>query len=165
MLKLKHSSLIAISGLIWMLVGTMLLYMGIGFIIQSSQPIRTESYYPLLNAFISFFGSIEQAALMIVVLGLAIGYVKGRFVLGKSAYRGISHIRSLPNPAYLTQLYGWKYYVLLSVMISLGISMKYLGIPLDVRGLVDIIVGSALINGAMTYFRFASECNSQSLSL
>ena len=161
MLKLRHTHLIIISGLIWLAVGTMLLYMGLGFVIQGSQPIRTESHYPLLQTLSSFLGSTEQAALLIVILGLVIGYAKGRYVLGKSAYKGVERIHKLTNPAPLTQLYSLKYYLLLATMIGLGFSMKYLGLPLDVRGLIDIAIGSALINGAMIYFRLCSDDKSK----
>jgi hypothetical protein len=38
-------------------------------------------------------------------------------------------------------------------MVLLGLVIRFLPIPIDARGLVDVAIGSALINGAMLYFR------------
>jgi len=59
----------------------------------------------------------------------------------------------LPNPVSIAKIYTWQYYVLLSSMVLLGVLVRFL--PFDIRGGVDIIIGSALINGATIYFRQA----------
>ena len=46
-------------------------------------------------------------------------------------------------------------------MVGLGALIKVLNLPLDVRGAIDIVIGSALINGAMIYFRSAFELRNQ----
>jgi hypothetical protein len=40
-------------------------------------------------------------------------------------------------------------------MMMLGMIFRYLPIPIDVRGFIDLAIGSALMNGAMLYFRAA----------
>jgi hypothetical protein len=40
-------------------------------------------------------------------------------------------------------------------MMALGLVFRFLPIPIDLRGLIDVAIGSALINGAMLYFRAA----------
>ena len=40
-------------------------------------------------------------------------------------------------------------------MIALGCSFRFTPLPIDVKGVMDSIVGVALINGAMLYFRAA----------
>jgi hypothetical protein len=99
------------------------------------------------------FGGKEQAAAALIVVCLFIGFLKGRFVLSKSALRVVTRIRSLPNPAPLTSVYSWQYCLLIGVMILLGMGIRFFGVSDDVRGIVDIAIGSALINGAMHYFR------------
>lgn len=152
MLKLKHTTLIVISGLIWTVVGISLLSLGIGFVMEGSGTTKPANF-PLMSFLKQYTGNFEQAALLVTVMGLAIGYFKGRFVLGKSAKKGIERILSFSNPTHIKNIYSAKYYVLLLFMVTLGISIKYLGIPKDVRGMIDIAIGSALINGAMFYFR------------
>ncbi|MBA3815585.1 MAG: hypothetical protein H0X29_03525 [Parachlamydiaceae bacterium] len=155
-MKLSHTKLIVISGLIWFVIGASLLRLGLNLLITSTQDFGN---YPLINLLQPYLNTAENAALFLVVIALIIGYFKGNFVLGKSARRGVERIRSFPNPTSIANIYSAKYYILLAVMIGLGISIKYMGLNSDVRGFVDVIIGSALINGAMLYFKLAASKN------
>jgi hypothetical protein len=153
-MKLSHTKLIIISGLIWFAVGCSLLPFGLSLLSEASrQEFNHAAYLPFIRALAPYAGGFEQGMLAIVIGALMIGYFKGRFVLGKSAVRGMERIRSMPNPASLAAIYSPKYYALLGGMVLLGMSIKWLGLPNDIRGFVDVAIGSALINGAMIYFR------------
>ncbi len=155
-MKLSHSKLIMISGLVWFAIGVYLLQMGLNLLIEGIANADTAgARYPLFNALKDYLGSVQTVALSLVVVALFIGYFKGRYVLGKSAAKGVERILTFPNPAHLKNLYSAKYYILIAVMISLGMSMRFFGVSNDVRGFVDAIIGSALINGAMIYFKLA----------
>lgn len=156
-MKLSHKTLILLSGMIWMVIGCFLLSLGLGFILESVEIGRTkfEGNFPLVDSLMPYLGGLEQAALILIVFGLFIGYLKGRYVLGKSAVKGVQRIQTFPNPTELSNIYSKKYYILLGTMVGLGMSIKYLGLSSDIRGVVDVIIGSALINGAMLYFRLA----------
>lgn len=156
-MKLSHAKLIALSGLVWFGIGVYLLQLGLNLLLTGSQVDLSTSSYPLLKTISPYTGSIETAVLVLVMVALFIGYFKGRYVLGKSAKKGAERIRSFSNPAPLQSIYSAKYYILLGSMVALGISIKYMGLSNDVRGFVDAIIGSALINGAMIYFRLAQE--------
>ena len=155
-MKCSHKTLIVISGFVWLLVGVFLLQLGLGLLLSdfqvSSIAHNQETWVKMLGPYV---GSLEIAALILVAIALYIGYFKGRFVLGKSAKRGVARIATLSNPAPITHIYGAKYYILLGGMIALGMSIKYIGLNNDIRGFIDIIIGSALINGAMIYFKEA----------
>jgi hypothetical protein len=155
MFKMSHKALIIFSGLIWLGVGCFLLPLGLNFLLQAIQDthLHGDSNYPLLRLFSTFTSNVENAIVILIAMGLLIGYSKGRYILGKSALKGVQRIRSFPNPMELKNIYSAKYYILLALMMGLGISMKYLGIPPDVRGVIDVAIGGALINGAMIYFR------------
>lgn len=155
-MKLSHTKLIVISGLIWFAAGLYLLQLGLRLLLSGVTGDATI-YQPLLNSISYFFGSPENAALILIVIALMIGYFKGRYVLGKSAKRGVARIQTFPNPAHLSRIYSAKYYILLAVMVGLGISIKYLGLSNDVRGFIDAAIGSALINGSMIYFKLAQN--------
>lgn len=137
-----------------MAVGTMLLSMGLGFIVEGSQSARIGDF-PLLDTLYPYMGGFEEAALVMIAFSLLVGYMKGRYVLGKSANKGVERILTFTNPMHIKNIYSAKYYILLGLMVGLGISIKYMGIPKDIRGMVDVAIGSALINGAMFYFRWA----------
>lgn len=154
MLKLSHVRLIVISGLVWLAVGAGLLPFGLKLLIASTQPGNST---PLVNLLSPYLGGEQQVALMLVAIGMFVGYWKSKKVLSKTVVRSVMRIRSLPNPTSIFKIYAPGYYVLLGGMMGLGMSMQYFGIPIDIRGAIDVAIGSALINGAMTYFRSAAE--------
>lgn len=152
-MKLSHTKLIVISGLVWFAIGFYLLQLGLNLLVESASAISGN--HPLIEKLIYVVGNGQNAALFLVLLALLIGYAKGRYVLGKSAQKGVDRIRAFPNPAPLARIYSPKYYLLIGLMIALGVSIKFFGFSNDIRGFVDTIIGAALINGAMIYFRLA----------
>lgn len=153
MIKANHTILIVISGLIWLAIGCFLLPLGINFITEVILKNYSSVDRPLLSALAPYLGGVESAALVWVALCLFIGYFKARYIFSKTVEKSVSRILSLPNPSPITQIYPLKYYLLLSSMVLLGVLVKWMS--LDVRGGIDIVIGSALISGAMLYFRQA----------
>ena len=90
-----------------------------------------------------------------VAVGLLVGFFKGRFVLSKTVSKMVGRVLSLPLPIRFSQVYHPSYYFLIALMICLGLLLKYLPIPIDLRGMIDVAIGSALVNGALLYFRAA----------
>lgn len=153
MFKFSHSALIFLSGLIWFAVGCLLLTLGLNFIVDTLLIDNIAQPHPVLLFLAKYTDSIESAALVWIAFALLIGFLKGRKVLSKSVNKSVNRILTLPNPANLSQIYTPSYYLLLGAMVGLGILVRFT--PLDVRGGIDVAVGSALINGAMLYFRLA----------
>ena len=141
---------IAIGGCIWLAVGASLLILGMRFLEASIQP---ETYTPLLNLLQNFTGSRDNGVILLIILGLIVGQIKGRMIMEKSADREVSRIRTLANPIAITHLYSPRYYILMIVMMALGMSMNLLGVPADIRGTIDVTVGIALFRGAVAYFK------------
>ncbi|CUI16546.1 Conserved putative membrane protein [Candidatus Protochlamydia naegleriophila] len=163
MFKVSHTTLVVISGLIWLAVGCLLLPLGLNFIVESIlKDNLTTMSRPLLDPLMSLTGGPDQAVLVLIAIALWVGFIKGRFVFAKTVQSSVDRIRSLPNPANISQIYTKKYYILLGSMILLGVLMRFT--PIDVRGAVDVIIGSALIQGAMLYFRRAFSTRSQKAS-
>lgn len=153
MFKFKASTLIAFSGFVWLAVGLYLLPLGLNFLILSAQvPERNAGF--LLNSLSSLL-SYEQAALLLVVIGLSLGYMKGKTVFAKTVRKSVARILSFSPPIALGKVYSIGYVLLLALMVLIGLSFKFLGVTLDLRGLVDVAIGSALINGSLLYFRQA----------
>ncbi len=153
MLKFRHATLIILSGLLWFVVGVSLLSLGLSLLIHASE---TTGHYPLISRLEGLVGSADSAALLIVCVALGIGYMKGRYVLIKSVRRVVERICSVEEPRAVYGMYSWQYCALIGSMVLLGMSIKFFGLPNDIRGLVDVAIGGALVNGAMLYFRFAS---------
>ncbi len=123
---------IALSGTLWMGIGIMLLTKGLRLLVTA--------------------GKGEQTTLALVSVALLLGFIKGRFVLAKTVRRVVSRIASLPEVTF-TNVYEKKYLILLSSMVALGVSLKFFPLPPQVLGFVDVVIGSALINGALLYIR------------
>lgn len=156
MLKISHTAMIVISGLVWLAVGCMLLPMGLNFMVESIlQANLLTLKRPLLDSLAPLFGGLESALLVVIAICLFIGYAKGRYVFAKTVRKSVERILTLPNPVCLSKIYTPKYYLLLGGMVFLGFLARLC--PLDIRGAIDVIIGSALINGAMMYFRYAVQ--------
>lgn len=160
MFKISHTVMITLSGLIWLAIGVMLLSLGLNFIVDSILKDSVASMHrPLLDIFGSLAGGYEQAAILVIALALLIGFAKGRFVFAKTVGKTVARILALPNPAPLSQIYTKGYYILLAGMVFLGFLVRFF--PFDIRGFIDVIIGSALINGSLLYFRQALAVRKQ----
>jgi hypothetical protein len=158
MIHLKHSTMVFLSGLVWLIVGLFLMPLGINLLLSSlHMNVKDNQSYPLIHSLSPFIGEWESTVLVLLCIGLIIGFLKGRFVLGKSARQGIKRIQQFSNPTCLSNIYSLKYYILILGMMGLGMGIKLFGLADDIRGFVDVAIGAALINGALVYFRTGFE--------
>lgn len=139
------------SGVIWCAVGAFLLLFGVKLVVFSA--MEGAAHSALFTEIARMLKSGEQAALILVTSGLLLGFAKGRLVLSKTVVRVVNRIRALPEPIRFFDVYSAGYLALIASMILLGMMMRWLSVPSDIRGAIDIAVGCALINGAMFYFR------------
>lgn len=142
---MKRQFWIFLSGFVWFVAGVLLLYKGIHFIASAQ--------------------IAEQTATWLMMAALVVGFLKGRFVLSKTVKRVVTRIQSLPLPIRFWNAYAPSYWILIGSMVLLGMSFKWLPLPLQYRGMVDVAIGSALVNGAMLYFRAIYDTASLGLSL
>ncbi|NGX46184.1 MAG: hypothetical protein K940chlam2_01369 [Chlamydiae bacterium] len=149
---LGHRALIFLSGFLWLNVGVYLLTIGIYLVLSNATSSYTSTHFSLFSLFPQG-DSPEQHSLIIIFSMLFLGYLKYRFVLRKTVEKQLHRIRSLPNPAPWKRLFGRKYYLLILTMIFLGISLRLLPIAAETRGGIDLIIGAALVSGALHYFR------------
>jgi len=146
---IRHKLAVRLYGIIWLAVGFMLMFKGIPLIVKAA----LQEKLPLIAFFQPLVGSAEQAALVVVVLGLLVGFIKGKTVLAKAARRSIERLKLFSNPLPVSRLFSFRYLVLLAIMMSLGMALKLFPLPQDLHGMIDLAVGSGLINGALVYFR------------
>jgi len=152
-MKFSQTQWIVFSGALWLFVGILLLTKGLGLIILTVHfPNLSSAFFSTMASKIA---SRDQAALLFVTIGLLVGFMKGRFVLSKTVERVVLRIVSFPNPVAFKDVYTKQYYLLIGGMMSLGMLLKWIPIPPDVKGFIDVAIGSALINGAVLYFRHA----------
>lgn len=130
--------------MMWLGVGGMLLYKGIRLISAGTLDPTSLSH---------FWASPQQGAAVLMALSFMVGYLKGFFILPKTVKRVVNRIRSLPEPIHWAKAYPRSYWALLGGMVILGGLVRFLPIPIDLRGAIDLAVGSALIRGSLLYFR------------
>ncbi len=158
-MRIKQIPLIVLSGLTWFAIGIFLMTLGLNFLTEAAKD-KTVSFF-LIDSLSKLAGNREQASLLLIVIGLAVGFAKGRLVLAKSAARVVRRILSLPNPVPLSQAYSKGYLMLIAGMVLMGMSLKWLQLPIDIRGVVDVAIGSALMNGAIAFIRLADTIRKQ----
>ena len=158
MIKLSHTLLVILSGALWLAVGLMLLPKGLGLLTATLAPAvgGVQNHYPLLSWLGPLCGGADRAVVVLIAVGLAVGFLKGRFVLRKTVVRVVDRIRSYANPAPLSSAYSMGYCLLIAGMILLGVLMNVANVSSDLRGFIDIAIGAALINGSILYFRAAA---------
>lgn len=149
---MKQRTVIFIGGFIWLLVGIFLLTLGLNFILKGTVD---PSKFSILSLF--RFTTPQNAPFFVITLFLWIGFLKGKYVLGKSVIRQVKRVKALAEPISLKDLYSKGYYLLMASMILLGLSMRYIPISVDTRGAIDVAIGAALIQGAALYFRTLSS--------
>ncbi len=159
MLKAQHKTLVILAGTVWLIGGLILLPLGVTLIMQAIQQPG-----PILSWLVAHMGAIEDSAAVIIALSLFVGFMKGRFVLAKSAQRVVNRIYSLPAPASIFQIYSLPFYGLIASMILLGMLVRFIGAAPEIRGIVDIAIGAALVNGSMHYYRIAFSPNQKPIS-
>lgn len=158
-MRLSYFQSIILSGLLWFIVGLWLLIFGLGLIGDSLQAaiLQSESAGPLLSLFSQFIGGIDRSGVVLVAGALLVGYFKSRFIFKKTVNRVTRRILSFSEPLAFSQIYSRGYLILIASMMLLGMSLKWISVPGDLRGFVDVAIGSALLNGSMLFFRSAFQ--------
>lgn len=138
------------SGMVWALIGGWLLYKGIYLIAEGT--FGSEAHNSWIR---KIFGKKEGSVQLAVGFALLVGFLKGRFVLSKTVRRVCCRIASLPLPISPKDVYSFSYVALILGMMVLGMSLRFFPLAMDLKGLVDVAIGSALFSGSFLYFRAA----------
>ncbi len=159
MIRLSHAQLYTLSGAIWFIVGILLLNLGLQLILQGfqGQLFFADNYSSFFSWLSSMLHSPENTSILLIVIGIGIGFFKGRFVLHKVAMRSHGRIEALENPTSITNLYTKGNCFMIAGMMFLGMMMRYFQLPCDLRGLIDTAVGTALMQGAISFFHLARQ--------
>ncbi|PWU15453.1 MAG: hypothetical protein C5B45_02560 [Chlamydiae bacterium] len=136
-MRLGRFGWIVVSGVIWLIIGGFLLSMGLYLLILQPSSQR------------------QEYAMALVCLGLLLGFIKGCFILSKTAQKAVKKVLLISEPISILQVYPPIYLGLIVSMMLLGIGLKWLEIDSYIRGVIDVAVGFALINTSKVYFQSA----------
>jgi hypothetical protein len=132
-----------IAGLIWTVVGAGLLTMGSVFWFH-----------------LPYLGDLDVRHLGIGMAAIAVGLAKGRFVLDKTANRVIDRTANLQeaNPLKsIFQMFGVKTIALIASMMGIGLILRMAGMSYEIRGLIYLAVGTALLWSCVRYWSAAGK--------
>lgn len=127
---------IMFTGVVWFAIGCMLMTKGIKYLALAKISDVSSDFCMLLTFF-----------------GLILGYLKGRYIFAKTVNRLVSRIQSIKGSITLFNVYPVSYWAIMVAMSFMGVFIKALPLNIEFLGMIDLAIGSALINGAMLYFR------------
>ncbi len=154
-MRFHPSILVSIQGAVWLGVGVFLVCKGVLLItILLTYPEFGSSLF-VKGA--SHLGGTGNGVVLLICLGLFIGWLKARFVLIRVIRKNVTRLLQMPSPIPLKKIYEGRYYLILALMISLGILPRTLGLKNDIHGFIALTIGAALLNGSFLYFRFSLE--------
>lgn len=154
-MRVGHITGIVISGTVWFIIGCLLTFKGLFLIVSSILAFQVE-LHPLVAFFNQFFQHLERSGTCLVFVAIVIGMIKGRFVLAKTVNKFVKRILLTPSPLKFKDLFPPRYLILIGSMMCIGMFLRFLPVPKDIKAFIDLAIGSALINGAFLYFKQAS---------
>jgi hypothetical protein len=99
----------------------------------------------------------QTGKIVAVVVGAAIGFGKGSFVLPKVAKKNVDRIRQLPTESPIYGTFSLKSWGLVLMMILLGRGLRAAGLPPVFVGAIYMAVGFALILGSRGYLTISGR--------
>lgn len=151
-MKNRPAILLISAGIVWLCVSLYLFPLGVRLLMQTLEPPLSETTYSLLTPVENLLGGRSEGVLLLLAVGLLLGMVKGRAVMAKSVEKEAQRISQLSTPSW-SEIFSKRQYIVMGVMICIGVGMKFFSVPNDWRGMVDVAVGFALLQGASAYFR------------
>jgi len=108
------------AALLWTLIGGLLLYRGVGYLVQGG------AFWPGLPA-------------------LVVGTLKSYFILDKSARSGLHRISNFSDNTCIGAVYSWKTWLVVLLMMAFGILVRNTSLPALLKGAVCIAIGWSLL--------------------
>lgn len=152
----RHLSLRRMGGAFWLIAGFMLLTKGIGFL---KNLMFFESSHPLLDFYLNLTQDKETAVALLIATALALGMMKAIFILRKVAKKACLRLSTFPDPAPISALFGFRFLVIITGAMLMAYCVRQSGLSPDIRGVIDVAVGAALLNSAMIYLRAEKKVN------
>jgi purine-cytosine permease-like protein len=120
--------------------------------------------WALVGAFLSFraalwFRSSGRAVSWMVFLALAIGFLKGHFLLSRMARRNVKRILELSPHKEKICIFAFQAiqaYLVIFGMMALGIILRHSSVAREALAIVYLAIGSALMYASIPYWMVKS---------
>jgi len=97
--------------------------------------------------------------IVLIAGGLTLGFLKGEFVIAKTARKSASRIIGRGDGMCLGGVFSWKTWLLVFVMMGSGAALRRSAMPRSVLGVLYVGIGAALIWASRIYWRAWKETN------
>ncbi len=142
-MTISHKTHLKVAAGLWGMVGFGLLMAGLIFLFGR----RTLGTLPGEQ---SGIGLTEGIGFWVA---LAIGFIKGKFVMTKVGQKNMARIESLPEPSPFYRTFSIKSWIMVLGMIALGRLIRLGGAPSFIVGAIYVAVGVALLIGSRVYLQ------------
>jgi hypothetical protein len=123
--------------------------------------LSAATVWGLVGAFLSFraflwFRASDRRVSWMVAMALAVGFLKGHFLLTRMARRNIRRIHELsPHKAKICifAFQAIQAYLIIFGMIMLGILLRRSSIVREVLAVIYLAIGTALLYASLEYWR------------
>lgn len=156
--KFSYVGALVFFGILWLMVGIGLSLKGYQYGLLA---IGADDLTSLIALPQDTLRKTEQSLMMMLSIGLMVGYLKGRFIMTRSVQRFMRGIVQLDEPLTIRDILTTKYLILIGCMMILGIILRYLPIPFSIKATVDFAVGVALLYGSFYTFQQARRFNKE----
>jgi hypothetical protein len=85
--------------------------------------------------------------------GVVLAVVAGRWGFSGIALKNIMRLRRLPDRGCFFAFQAWKSYLLITIMVALGITLRHSSIPKSFLAVLYTAIGGALLVGSFHYYR------------
>lgn len=149
---------------IWVLAGIVLILFGLPVRVRPKQLLMMAfSLWILGGLSLTYLGftrmmmANETDAVIVaaaIALAMAIGWLKGRFILAKTARRNIERLKEMTERSRLFQVYNMRSWIIIALMIGLSIFLNVSNaLPVFWRGVVNLAIGFSLISSSLFYVK------------
>ncbi|MFH1263629.1 MAG: hypothetical protein V1495_09350 [Pseudomonadota bacterium] len=124
-----------LAAFLWSAVGTGLLFAGVHWL----------------------WGTDNHLWLALFPVAAAIGWAKGRFVLGSRAEANAQRILETTDARCVGGIFSWGSWFLAVGMVALGITLRHSALPRPWLGLLYSAIGTALLTASLRAWRYAGS--------
>ncbi len=129
-LKFNGPALAAFACAFWSLVGV--------FLVSRGLLVGSQIASPLILALVAFFSVL-------------IAWGKGQSILAPLALKNLKRLRSIPQPSPMYRMFSKASWIVIAFFVCLGISLRFVPMPMGLRATILLGVGGAMLVGAAGY--------------
>lgn len=122
--------LVLVAGLVWFCVGVALMLVACSWLHESPWPLN----------------------LLVAAGSVMLGVLISQFFFERIVSRNLGRIGKKPDEACIFAFQGWRSYLLILLMMSVGYAIRHLPIPHYIDALIYLAMGSALAFSSSLYF-------------